>query len=470
MESFQAHGLWWLPEHQEHRVPGVLSWDEESGGTLRLVGQLWPIVIRQNILPNGNVQKVRDRSHEADRSYPVVHGEAEGAAYTLVNSFQSAKRDWSLEQTSETVHVNAVVKGAFFEAPDLQVGQAVFRVRDLAGWVGTSGLELTYPDEPWVGDQYALVSATRLPRIVVPSAGPSVILSHSLEVSLIGNEFAGIDQDWVLCINQVQSAPLQTLVDVASDFQDLVTIAVERTAEFRGVVLHHPDVPESSLGGHRVRGTTRELNYYTRWANRVDYGAEGATPRNPVTRHEMFFTFEQVGVEGVGRWLDTAARFRTELRRAMTTRYSRGYLEDRIMNLCAALESFDKQRRGTKDVYVGRIVACIQLAGKPFHDLIVEDPGEWARRARDLRNTLAHHDEQLRLDGSAGGHLVSEQLYWLFALCMLRVADAPDAVFRSIANHQQWGWLREQAKERADPGQPDSRDSAANRSRLVEEL
>jgi hypothetical protein len=164
----------------------------------------------------------------------------------------------------------------------------------------------------------------------------------------------------------------------------------------------------------------------------------------------MNFSFGQIGVEGVGRWLDTAARFRTELGRAMATRYSRGsYLEDRIMNVCAALESFDKHYRGPDDEiwYVKRIAACVDLAGEIFTNLIVEDADAWAKRVRDLRNDLAHQRERFRLDGSVGGHLISEQLFWLFVLGILRVAEAPDEVFECIAKHPDWGWLRKKARE-----------------------
>lgn len=441
------HGFWWLPGHQDQRVPGVLSWDPNTGGTLRLVGQLWPIVIQHSVLPDGHVQEYRDRTHDTDRSYPVVYGEAENAAYTLLNTFQIRKRDWSLTQSSETVRVNSVLKGGFFGTPELHVGQALFRLRDLAGWIGANGLELAYPDEPWVGDWFATVSATRLPKFVVPSRGPSVALEHRLEVSINGNESARINQDWVLCIDYGRLCPLQTLVDVASDFQDLVTIATERTAEFRSVALQHPDLMEYSLDGRPLSGVYKSLTYYSRWANRVDYVAEGVGSRKPKSGYEMCFTFEHLGAEGVGRWLDVAARFRTELRRAMTTRYSRGYLEDKIMNLCAALESFDKHHRGTTDNYVDRITACVDLAGDIFQDLIVDDSVDWSKRVKTLRNTLAHHGDQLRLDGSAGGHLIAEQLFWLFTLCLLRVAEMPDVVFDSISNHAQWMWLREQAAD-----------------------
>ncbi|HEU5042561.1 MAG TPA: hypothetical protein VFT75_00325 [Nocardioidaceae bacterium] len=92
-------------------------------------------------------------------------------------------------------------------------------------------------------------------------------------------------------------------------------------------------------------------------------------------------------------------------------------------------------------------LSAIKLAGDLFRDLIVEDSAAWSKRVKELRHDLAHHRDRFRLDGSVGGHLISEQLYWLYVLCMLRVAHAPEEVFESIAKHQQWNWLRRKAQE-----------------------
>ena len=133
------------------------------------------------------------------------------------------------------------------------------------------------------------------------------------------------------------------------------------------------------------------------------------------------------------------------------TRYSPYmFLEDRIMNTSAALDSFDMVRRATgKHVaYAKRVKQCIDLAGEPFVDLIHADPDTWAEEAKEVRDDLAHHRERFRLHGSVGEHLHSEQLFWLFTFCLLRLAAAPPAVFEAIAQHGQVRWLTDQARTR----------------------
>jgi hypothetical protein len=164
----------------------------------------------------------------------------------------------------------------------------------------------------------------------------------------------------------------------------------------------------------------------------------------------MYFTFDELGgIDGIGRWLAVAADYRSELGRVMSTRYREGMvLEDRIMNVSAALDSFDKHRRGDDARYVERIKQCIRLAGRPFLDLIAQDPDEWAKSVKETRNDLAHHRERFRAEGNVGDNILAEQLFWLFSICMLRIAQAPDAVYEAISNHAQIRWLSKRAQGR----------------------
>ncbi|RYF25811.1 MAG: hypothetical protein EOO23_08815 [Comamonadaceae bacterium] len=179
--------------------------------------------------------------------------------------------------------------------------------------------------------------------------------------------------------------------------------------------------------------------------------------------HEFYFSFDDLGgMAGVQKWMQFAARFRTELGRVMATRYSESmYLEDRIMNACAALESLDGVGRGNVDekgVYlVDRLTECINVAGDPFKSLIVEDPRQWATRVKDCRHSLAHHLEAFRTNSTGVEHLLAEQLYWLFAMCSLRMVEAPQDVFASIAKHPQVRWLTGEAtraERHGGPAQP----------------
>lgn len=252
----------------------------------------------------------------------------------------------------------------------------------------------------------------------------------------------GIDQTWTLSLRRPDLTTMRDFVDTISDIQDLVSIAVGQTAEIDHFAFKHPELPKRSLAGEPIGNWREPVEYFAQWSDR-------SAVEQPVVTHDMYFTFDALGgIDAIARWLEQAPRYRTELGRVMATRYNRGmYLEDRIMNVCAALDSFDRIRRGTaksKVDYLDRLRESIALAGEPFADLIAQDPHNWAKRVRDVRNDLAHHRDRLRNDGTAGEHRLAEELYWLFAFSMLRLAHVPDEVYSSVLRHRQIRWVQAQ--------------------------
>lgn len=441
--TLDVHGRWWLPEHADHQVPGLLTWNPETGGELRLHGELRPVKWIDNVLADGTVQKYREHRMRVDSRYPIIHGRSESQGYTLLDSFTLTIRPQYAEESSERVRVNRVLEGALFDGEDdLAADRANFRMRHLSSWVGTTGLSSEHPRLRQDGeDRFALVTARTIPTFSASHDGGSVQLAQWLKGTGDGVHALGVEQGWALRFVFPVERRMQWFIDAAGDFQDLATIGVGHTADFESVVVQHPDLPLLSLAGTPIGDARADINYYARWSARSD-------PTDPVTKHDMYFTFDDIGgVDGVGRWMVLAEHYRTELGRVMATRYSSSmYLEDRIMNVCASLDSFDRVRRdtGTHVDYVKRLEACIDLAGQPFLDLISQNPHQWARDVKELRHDLAHHRQRFRLEGSVGEHLVSEQLFWLFVMCMLRLVDTPRAAFESIANHQQIDWLKEQ--------------------------
>jgi hypothetical protein len=83
--------------------------------------------------------------------------------------------------------------------------------------------------------------------------------------------------------------------------------------------------------------------------------------------------------------------------------------------------------------------------GGPIAKLL-PDVNAWCEKAKDERNNLAHHyGRTIHLDSTELLYS-SEVAYWLFMLCLLRLADAPNAVFDHITANPDFGWLRERLK------------------------
>lgn len=410
-EPFDCQGRWWLPEHEEHKVFGTFCWDPASGGILELQGELNPVVIKDNLRPDGTVQRYREHSEMTGREYPIIRGQVERKAYTLLDSFQLSLRELDLDDSIQRVHVNRLLEGAWYDNPsELDADRVVIDVRHLTGWVNQSGLKTEHPRHAATDDdRFSIVTARTLPTLKVQHGDTNVRFFQSLSEQ--GNHVheLGIAQRWSLSLVRDQPQPVAGFMDIASDIQDLVSIAVGKTANFDNVCLQHPALPKLSLAGTPLGNWREDITYHAQWSNRAE-------PCDPVKRHDMYFTLDDMdGMNGVGRWLKVASRYRTELSRVMATRYSASmFLEDRIMNVSAALDSFDQVRRKTgkqKVNYVDRITQCIDLAGAPFTDLIAQDGQDWAKTLKDTRHDLAHHRERFRLNGSVGESLQAEQLW-----------------------------------------------------------
>jgi hypothetical protein len=453
---------WWLPDRPERRVPGRLTWDPDEGGDLQLMGELREPVILDNPLPSGGVQKYRSHPAPLERQYPVILGShttsaGHEEAYTLLHSLSlNAVGFHGLEEYPEHISPGAVLQGAWYTDPsDIEADRAIFDLSHLSAWVSTSGLEVSYPRlDGDVDGPYTVITAHRLPAFTTTHEEAVVELRQALAPTGDHEQAAGIDHSWRLVIKIEPMGDLDRFTDIATDIRALVTIGSGKAADITRAILQHPLKHKHTVAGEPVPAFRDDIVYLNRWAHRGNDAA-------PVSRHDLYFTLDQLGGPGgIQRWLQTAAMYRTELRRVMATRYTDSmYLEDRIMNTCAALERFDKVRRPDapkvlrgkrwEDApFVDRLVACAEYAGSAFDDLIREDASDWAARVRTVRNQLAHHDDPFRTTGQVGEHVLAEQIYWLFAFCMLRACDASEEAFDSIGNHRQIRWLRSQAEER----------------------
>lgn len=446
-QSLDLLGYWWLPAHAEHRVPGRLIWSTKGGGRLHLLGELRPVITKDNVLGDGSIQQYRERRTRLENEFSVIHGEANQRAYTLLNSFSLNGVGFSgTEEHPENVAVNGVLDGAWYDGESgIEADKAIFDVRHLDTWVDTNGLDTKWPMYEGEPDgPYAVVTANRRSPYVTDHEGLAVNLVHILEHKGDQETSSGIEQTWRLVLGREPMGNLEEFTDVAMDIRALVTIAAGKNAEIERVVIQHPALHGTSVSGKPIPRLRENVAYYSRWAHTSDDVALVGT-------HDLYFTLAQFGgAATLGRWLTTAKQYPTELRRVMATRYTNVmYLEDRIMNTCAALESFDVVRRHVpmnKCTFAKRITECVELAGSEFNALIVEPVEPWVERVVSARNHLAHHGNQFRTNGTVGERLLAEQLYWLFVLCLLRLTEAGTATFENIRGHREIRWLIEQAQ------------------------
>jgi hypothetical protein len=451
-----VQGVWWLPETPEHKVPGWLRYDFEDGGELRLAGSLrapdWVV----NPLPSGEVQRSIDEPPRDKRVYPRIHGQSGDQLFNLEDSFQtSIQRHLCREDDSaERIHVNWFLTGAWFDQGEKpEFDNAVVHLQHLTDWVNHTGLEPDYfRSEP--GAPFAIARANTLERFCAPAGEDcELVLWQELSTGGDGRNDLILNQQWTLTIKFPTLQPLSNFTDRVSDLQDLLTIASGRVGNIEDFHFHHRDVPALSLAGTPMGSAKEKLGFYTRWSNRDDNSNERLSP------YGMLFTFDDLGgIDGVERWMRFAGRHRSELSRVMATRYNQAmFLEDRVSNCVAALESFDRTRRNAPDgtaPLVERLRQCAAFAGDSFLVLLGgEDVAAWTERAKTHRHTLGHHLDAFRNDTAIVERELADQLLWLALLCFLREAGAPRDVFLQIGKHSQFQRMAGRAKARIESGE-----------------
>ncbi|GAB3263590.1 hypothetical protein GCM10027425_28110 [Alteromonas gracilis] len=440
-------GYWWLPRYETHRVPGRLVWDPERGGDLDLLGELIPFELKDNVLADGRVQKYREHRTRLQNQFPIIHGKVGNQAFTLLNSFSlNGVGLYGLEEGPELVATNGVLVGAWYsEQEGIEADRAIFHMRHLTSWVDIDSITTKYPHlEGDIEGPHIVITAHQAETLTTSFGDTEIRIWNALDPTGDRTTHSGVNHAWRLTVRTDEPSRLDKLTDVAIDLRALVTIGTGKTADIEKTVLQHPQLVRHTLAGTEIPGSRDDITYYSRWSHR-------SADLTPVEAHNMYFSLAELGGPSViASWLTTAAKYSTELRRVMATRYTDSmYLEDQIANVCASLESFDETRRKVpKDEasFKERVRASMDHAGEEYLSLIVEPLEDWLTTVVRARNHLAHHGSDFRLNGSVGERLMAEQLFWLFAFNLLREAGAADSAFASVIKHRDLRWLIEQAE------------------------
>lgn len=450
-EPLDVEGVWWLPESPDHKVPGWFRYDQDNGGHLRLAGSLRPLNWIDNELADGTVQRFIGRRPDQDKIYPRIHGQAGHRLFNLEDAFQLSLSDGICREDDafESVHVNWLITGAWFVGDYRpEVHQAVVELQHLTAWSDNDALMVNWDDVP--PDVFAQATATRIPTESADiGGGLEMALAQALSTGGDQRNEATLQQRVLLRISSREPTSMDNLTDRVADFQDLLTIASGKVANIQRFHFTHADVPKRSLAGKPLGNWQDELELHTRWSNQ-DSDNERLSP------YGMVFTLEQFGgIAGLRRWMSIADQYRSELRRILATRYNAGmFLEDRVAHCVAALESFDRTRRNSKDgdtYLVERLRLCVAHAGSPFEDLLAgESVAAWTQRAKNHRNALGHHLDRYRSNLDLVEGELADQLLWLGQLCLLRSAEAPEPVFERIRNNSHFRWVAKRVAARRE--------------------
>lgn len=296
--SIELTGEWLLPGSSDHVVTGTASWNSASGGELVVLGSLSASTPAVDPL---RWQESDDKLREGQIG--AIFGRVGGRELTLMNATPIGRTvSRPSGQLSERYHFMTFREGSHLP----NAGSASFlnlsiSLKHLATWIGRTALAYTHSERGADGDRWQAITASELPTIeFTTSAGPAKFW-HALEVPMRLYREEGFEEDWRLEVTGAIPLRVDAFLDVASDLQDLVSLASNDCAEFGPAYVNHSEV--------RIRTPTGEdseylsaMQYFVPWSNK-------SRVEPLVHQSELLFTFDDLGgATGVSDWCSAAAR------------------------------------------------------------------------------------------------------------------------------------------------------------------
>lgn len=191
-DNLEVRGQWWLPGRADRKVPGILTFSPEDGPELSLFGSLRSMFEEgERTEKEGTVRlSITQAALERSGSYPRLHGDGGGTAYTLQDCLRVRSSNTILPgQGSETIRVTRILKGAFSEEEEEEALEATgisFGLTYLVDWIGETGISEewreangTLEDVP----RFRIEAREKPDRRAVLANGGTVSLKHSVGIT-----------------------------------------------------------------------------------------------------------------------------------------------------------------------------------------------------------------------------------------------------------------------------------------------
>ena len=449
-DTLDVAGWFWLPDNPDRKFTGHLTYTATDGGELTLYARVGE---HEHLL-----------EHDAGR-YRVVGSNGQ-TYFTLESCFP---RNTEIFGAQQRLSVGVVIKGAAFEpAEPLVFTEISFEVDNGLEWVETTAVHHDVPHDTTseFGIRVQPISSDE-----VATAFGSVKLFYGW--SSFGGQLAesGVRQNRRFYLTPSSPMELDDLLTKAAGIQNLITLAVGRPCLMHSVRLAHADLNREREGREPVPERL-ELFFQNR----------SGTPTFEKPRHawELLFTYGDIGgIAGVGKWADVVERYQTVVDSLLSLQYGqRLYLENRLQNAVHAAEILHRLRfsnelrpkaefKSFKRKLVGyvprrwrtwlhnqlqysneprlsaRLRELVTFAG-PVAEALVGDVDAWTAEVRDVRNGLVHYPGERR--GTAEStrmYYLTQSLYFVVALALLRECDVPDEVYAKVESNATFSWVAE---------------------------
>ncbi len=454
MEHFDYEGVFWDSEKPDFQLNGRLIFNPLDGITLKIFGTF---------------TEISESFSAVAPTVRRIHGVANRVFMTLVGC-QSVGTNLEMPGiTREEYRVYCVLSGAHFALDDdLRFDEVSASYDQLARWVHKSGIQISFETPSPELENISAINARYVtqPEVIEHVGDQELKIAFSWATGGDGLTRFHISQDTNLCLKYPELKSLNEILTDTNGFQDLITLAVDAPTVPDSITLWRTGLDREIAPGRSVPQAVELF---------IVNAAEQVRQESPQQPDRMFFLLDHIGgLETVGRWIGVSRQFRIVLGNLLTIRYSaRLYEENRYQNVISAAETFHRmrfpnyvmpatefkpyRRKLIKVVRAAvgkksaawlanqlqfsneprlkrRLDVLTEYAGTGFA-AIVGDVQTWSAVVVMLRNRLTHHDAGQNVKAAPGDlHFLTDTIYLLVMMCLLRECNVPDSVLENIQN------------------------------------
>jgi hypothetical protein len=404
-DAFEIKGYWWLPDAEDHKLPGTLSFSQEDGALLEIVGVFG-----------------KERNARIEQPIIILGITQQGKPISL---YKCSIRQWTpplIGLGGEHYRAYIVFEGVHFESEERIVFNELYgHYTDLDAWLNIYGFTIDYE----VGDdKYAATVRYEKPSSQFFDIGDGLEVGIGFSCqgpnqSRVQTEVNISQRAYLIVKSKTEDTSFDGLFDQLNTFSYLFQIAAQRVIYPVAVFGYSRENVQEKVGRDPYYP---EINIYYQpieaWVNQKS--------RMP---YEMLFTFQDMDENQIKSWFGSFKKYETiiHLYRALFYR-SRLFIETKFLNIAQSLETLHSILFGSQylpdDEFADRKEMVLQAVPEELHEWVgtalsnanfkpfklkifellnkksdyfaglIDDIDIFAKRVRDTRNEFIHQSKQ----------------------------------------------------------------------------
>jgi hypothetical protein len=405
METLRTKGRFYLPASKQNQVPGILTFDNEKGTTLDLLG----------ILTTPGTEKLLIQGHTS-----------EGESLTLYHSYFTQFTFGLKGFNTSILYSKFLFKGLFIDSPrDLYFQRIESDFNLLTSWINQRrSFEIIFDTK----NSTTLINSKKSEKIDIQLPNSDNLSIYFYSTSKFNGSpitEAIIKQKNSIEFTCQRRRNFDYLMDLIKHFQNFLTFATLKT-----IYPTQVNVFFRLKGEKKFRSS--ELLFPISYAKEYDM--------NKLSPDEFLLPFASIEASFdriIFRWFEIRKKLHPIISEYCSVFYTpKMFYEDKFLSVTRCMESFHREFRNSKDISnYYRYLSLYKEGRQTFNKLLkIKSSTEFCKRLKTLRNDLTHKNQKSTIDKKKGSDLITLTLQSriIFTSALLRELGLTNTEIKNI--------------------------------------